>query len=788
MRRLVSGRVSRHARCRGALVVACFAVLGAASLPVLAEPESRPSSAPSVPASPAETGIPLAEPGSAAEPDAAVPEIDAGTRAPKEDAGIAVAPDAATAPESDAGTAASSGEPATAAEPEAAADQAGRPSDKGASSNAEAVAEFDAGSTDEPLHFEVVATVTRFDTAAGNVPATVSVVDSEQAAARPANNADDLLRSQAAITGQRYQGIGNAYPHILTVRGIRGSDRLLVLLDGQPINNSLNGYPNLNLLPVDRIHRIEFVRGPFSALYGSRAMAGVVNVITERGSLDPGIRLRSGVGPHGAAVIGTSAADVHGPVEYVLSYENREADNYLGNGSEPNVDYQHHRTHARIDLFRHKSASATITGGLYRSDMGFNQYVDLLDTPGLEFRLRNEGRSGMDDAWGQLGFSWRAAPALEVRLAGSILEHQQRFHSTPVMLEGSLPSGYEYSPERVESEAVAYRAEALARWWAAEWLAFVVGSDVVRDTGDWRTFDLNEDFLKTGMDAGVTTTAGYGQAEATLFDDRFRLIAGARVDNHTTFGTAASPKIGLSSELFPGTVVRTSFGRAFRSPSLTELYQPAWQRIPPYQTVGNEALRPESLYMADLGLEQRIGPHVKARATGFCGYGHDLISLRLQSDNKERYINQDRIRTAGVEIETMIDAGEHLRLLPSYVYTYSENAETKKPLDYVPAHVGGLTVMGRVPAGKTHFEGALDARFVGPREYAQARDPDVRKELEAYALANLRLQWVWPSVAVFADAYNLWNARYHENEGILAPRFLFLAGLRLDARWPWRGE
>lgn len=641
----------------------------------------------------------------------------------------------------------------------------------------------------EPLRpmpeYETVVTATRFDTALGNVPAVVSVVSGRDARARPVANADDLIRSSATADGQRYQGIGNAYPHMLSVRGIRGPDRLLVLLDGQPINNAINGFPDLNLLPVDRVARVEFVRGPFSALYGSQAMAGVVNVITERGSQNPGARLQSEVGPHGAHVLGGSVADGWGPAEITLSYDRRQTDNYLANSLEPNVDYRHHRLHTRVDLFRGGALSGTITGGLFRSDMGFDQYVDLRSIPGLGFWLRNEGRSAMNDGWAQVALAWKVLAPMEVHITGSMLRHEQRFHASAVLLEGEYPTGYVPAPELVTSDSVAWRGEALVRWSVSDWLATVLGGDVVRSGGEWRTVDLVDGRLKTGMDASATTEAVFAQMEATLLDRRLRVIGGARVDHHSTFGTALSPKIGLSHEVHDGTVLRASFGRAFRSPSLTELYQPAWQRIPPYQTVGNEALRPEMLYAVDGGVEQHFGRSVRARATGFYNQGRDLISLLLQSDNQEHYLNQGRIRTAGVELEATVELGERLRLFPSYTYTFSQSEETGKPLDYVAAHVAGLSVIGRLPVATGALEAALDVHMVGRREYAEARNPTARHDLGAHTVGNLRAQWILqPSVAFFADFFNLWDARYLENEGISAPRFQFLAGVRVEAQKP----
>jgi outer membrane receptor for ferrienterochelin and colicin len=192
------------------------------------------------------------------------------------------------------------------------------------------------------------------------------------------------------------------------------------------------------------------------------------------------------------------------------------------------------------------------------------------------------------------------------------------------------------------------------------------------------------------------------------------------------------------------------------------------------------------LYATDFGIEQRFGEEVTLRVTGFYNLGRDQISLKLQSDNKEHYVNHDRIRTAGIEVETGIDINRNLQVMPSYTYTFSEDDTTRKRLDYVPEHVGGLTLLGRLPAGKAWLQAAFDLQAVGPRQYVSSKDAKVREELEAHALANLRLQCAWPWVALFADFFNLWNADYLENESIRAPGFQFLAGVRVETRKPWK--
>lgn len=637
---------------------------------------------------------------------------------------------------------------------------------------------------EDPI-YEIVVTATRFDTALGNVPATVTIIDDEDAENLPSNTADDILRTQSSLSIQRHQGMGNAYPITLHLRGIEGAGRTLLLLDGQPLNNALTGSANLNMLPRDRIQRIEIVRGPFSSLYGSRAMAGVIHVITKPGGIDPGVGVSTALGPNASYVVAPFAANQVGPFELSLSYERRATDNYLSDEAQPNLDYEHHKLHARADLFRKRDVSVMATGGFNTSQMGFNQYIDLRNEPSLGFYVRNEGRNAKDNAYGNLSLQAKPIEEWELVLNGGGFFQEQRFHSVPVVLEGTLPGGQRaFAVEESIYKAQEWRLEALSRWSPADWLGLVCGFEQAWDVGRWRTEEMETGLRVTGLNAKTPRQAGYLQSELSFFDSVLSIIAGARLDHHPQFGFAFSPKAGASVKATPTTTIRASGGKAFRAPSLMELYSPPWQRIPPYLTEGNPDLEPETIYSADIGIEQKINDLFKGRVTGFFNYGNNLISLKLDGSGTERYLNIEEIVTAGAEVELDLRPFRGLKVTPNYTYTFSRDTSTKEELDYTPQHLLGLAVVGQKDWSWGYLTAAFDMHMIGPHWYSESRSPENRYHRDAYAVGNARIQLGWERFAVFADAYNLWDMRYQQTAGIDAARFQFLVGLRMEADWP----
>ncbi|MBK7629376.1 MAG: TonB-dependent receptor [Ignavibacteriales bacterium] len=114
----------------------------------------------------------------------------------------------------------------------------------------------------------------------------ISVIDAEQIINSNSNNVFDVLRNETGISFTR-QG-GNGTLSNIYIRG-SNSSHTLVLIDGVEVNltNDPSGVYDFSALPVDNIERIEVLRGPQSTLYGSDALAGVINIITKKGDGSP---------------------------------------------------------------------------------------------------------------------------------------------------------------------------------------------------------------------------------------------------------------------------------------------------------------------------------------------------------------------------------------------------------------------------------------------------------------------------------------------------------------------
>ncbi|MDA3832784.1 MAG: TonB-dependent receptor [Spirochaetales bacterium] len=127
---------------------------------------------------------------------------------------------------------------------------------------------------------EIVVTATKTEKNVEDAPGSVTVISKKEIERRNIKTVDEALSELTGIFVKRTKGLMDSTPSV-RVRGFKGDQYTLVLLDGQPLNDSYGGGVEWGMFPVDNIERIEVIRGAASALYGGNAMGGVINIITK---------------------------------------------------------------------------------------------------------------------------------------------------------------------------------------------------------------------------------------------------------------------------------------------------------------------------------------------------------------------------------------------------------------------------------------------------------------------------------------------------------------------------
>ena len=677
------------------------------------------------------------------------------------------------------------------------------------------------------LEFEesVVVTATQTERAVTEVAASVTILDAETIEASPARNIQDLLRRTPGIDFVERSGMAARSNSMLVVRGVPGTKRALFMVDGLPANDLGTGtLAELNLVQVQSVEQIEVVRGPFSSLYGANAFAGAINAITRQGAGPPTADFFASGGNSGYHQFGGSTRGESGPVAYSFTADRRRIDNVYNRDSRlsgsreipvQNVGYEDVRLSGRLDFAPADAWTVTLLPRISR-------YTSGLDVTGRLPVAVDENRTGTSVNFGGI-LRHRGAGPLSAQLKVSqrdLRSHifQENYTRTPTRqttIVGLPGSGLTESVERGAHPFAALTdrntaiqstlVEPQLTWTPSLSHSVVFGATYIHDRGHFgdsvivdrtnllgsdadlaaEAMGLQADLLAAGavnpfvsivrdpplgdvfpLSAGSRelfhVAAAYVQDEWDVAD-RVRLVPGLRFDYHSRFGTVASPKVALLYSITPSTRVRTSAGRAFRAPSLSELFgNVVFHGTTP--GFPNPDLRPEYIISFDGGIQHEVSRAFRTEMNVFHNDMTDLVQLIAAADRSHfDWVNVAEARSTGVELVANGQAADWLDYYANYTYTDSEDLATGNLLSRVPRHKVNLGLEVGAWLGSWRLTGSLDQRWVDER-FQTSRGRPVW--LEEYVRTDFGL-YVRPNddLRVGVQVLNLMDAYYDETLG-----------------------
>lgn len=452
-----------------------------------------------------------------------------------------------------------------------------------------------------------------------------------------------------------------------------GSERVLVLMDGQPFIGRIAGAIDLSRLSTAMIERLEVVKGPQSTLYGSEAMGGVVNVITRRptgaawgagGALTAGSQGRFDIDAHGNVRLGavTALGDVG----------RRTVERVAGAPDEAGAWAERWDGLVKVRWAPEREGRPVVEGSAFF----------------LDERQRWKGgqlfQFADNQQWaGRVGATWEwGAHRLRPALYATGFDHLSRSASAEEPVEGT---GERETQRLLEAELVydvGLGEHGLDV--GVEARREVIRSD--RVTGGERTAHTLEPFL-----------------QATLAWGALRLVPGARLTWSEQWGTHATPKLAALYRPAPSLALRASFGRGFREPAFKEQYM-EFLNIGPgfgYTVRGNPDLGPETSRNVSAGIEW-AGEHVYLRAQVFDNRFDDFIETQAVGDSSGitvfTYGNIEDGWTRGAELEAGL-TWRAVRAELGYSLLRAERADTGEPLLGRPQSSGRASLAYAHPVG-----------------------------------------------------------------------------------------
>ena len=625
----------------------------------------------------------------------------------------------------------------------------------------------------------VVVTATRIEQPIADIGTTITVVEDTQIQAQKIDRVEDVLRQVPGV-----QVTQSGSPGSITDVSIRGATaaQTLILVDGVEVNAGATGSFDMANLTTDNLDRLEILRGAGGSLYGSQAIGGVINVLSQEGEGPPTASLVSAGGNHATSQQVATVSGASGNLGYsgALSYFSTEGfrpvnDNSDNLSGSMRLDYHLGDDTVIRGFARYIAANVSLPNYLVPSGVPLDTTAHQRD----EFMLF---KGEVEHHFGE---------NLLVRANAFFVRQDLRLNAPP------FPAGIVFGTPYFETDSIPDETrggniETIYTW--AQGFRTVFG------------FDFKDRWVRSGsfcsfcdpmppFGIGVSEFharrqeyAGYVEQEGSFFNGHVLVTGGFRADGNSQFGEEVSPAWSVAIPITRiSTTLRGSYSEGFRAPAFNELY---------YPNFGNPGLKPEISSEYDGGFTTNFGERASLTATYFSRRVHDLIVTvpckygpPCLFDSEAG--NAARVDVQGVEIVPHLAIVKGLTLSGNVTVLDETHADvagsTARPLRVAKHTASALLEYARSANFLPHdrVTASVNYIFVGDRD--DLTTEGTVGNHAAYNLVNAVVSYAMGiplrhvhSEEVFARVSNLMDRHYSEAFGFPAPTINVLAGVKLD--------
>lgn len=582
-----------------------------------------------------------------------------------------------------------------------------------------------------------------------DAPANITVITSDDIKRHNYRTVADVLAAQSGF----YKSYDRDYAYI----GVRGfsspgdySTKVLMVIDGQRVNENLyssSTFGDLSYVDIDMIERIELIRGPGSALYGSSAIFAVINIITKdsahfkngevsvlggNNATDKERITLSHIFDNDAAIL-VSASRYHSDGDDNLYYEVFD-DPATNNGYAEDLDSHD----GRALLFKGKVGRFTAQAIYYKRDK---------DVPTAAWDTAFNAGINSQDEQAFVSLKYQDSVADNIKLNAQAAYTDYHYEGTYPYEDPGIVIGFDGADSRWLDGSVDvtyYQSDSL------NWLLGVYAMDSLEEKQIYEY----DGVTYLDVDEPVDLYSAYLQ---NIFHATRNLsfTVGARYDRYDSIGGNISPKVSAVYAFSPVSSLKAIYGEAFRAPNAYELYYHDGN----FFQKGNPDLDEEKIRNFELVFEHYFSTGHYFKVNGFYYEMKNLIQQTTDIDDGLLvFRNLSEAESSGVELSYNYLFENGIDTSVNYTYQNSEDKESGASLSNSPEHLANASVT--VPFS-SRFESTVSLQHVGEKKNPYG------ETLDDYTIANLSINGfdVLKGLDLSAAVYNLFDTTYSSSGG-----------------------
>ncbi|WP_299692454.1 TonB-dependent receptor [uncultured Vibrio sp.] len=596
---------------------------------------------------------------------------------------------------------------------------------------------------------QMVVTATRTEMALKKAPASMSVITAQDIEDNPSITLADIVAESTSVESDFDST--RAGRQMISIRGM-DSDYTLIMVNGRRLSSAsaiIRGNDfDLSTIPADSIERVEIIRGPMSALYGSDGMGGTINIITKAPdndwsttiNMDTSSPLDGDGGQEHSVGLTTSGALIDDELFARLSVNQTGRDAW-------------------------KPYSGTHSSGYDRKDITALEERDTLSVlASLTWHATDNQTIDFD-----FGYSDDERESA-AESSTSVIESDTRVvrNSQAITHSGFWSWGdtqVRYSRESVTDNDAADLGNNFSS--DIEELTQIVEASATTYLGENHTLTFGMDYQLSELTNKENLVSGTSEAyqgalfiqDQWLVNDKLTATLGGRLDKHELYGEEFSPRVYLVHQTTNDLIIKGGIGKAFKAPTLTQ-NQPDYQ-VPSCKgscaLVGNEDLKPETSLNYELAtvytqprwnieaalFRNEINDLID-RTEGYCPQGGDWNERALQCENpdgsptgelgEKTYENVSEAIIQGLELGGMYQISDAWDVSGNYTYLDTEDKSTGEQLLERYKHSGFVKLNWSPNYGLNTF---ISARYRGERQIESDLTQDAYTTLNLGAIYNV---------------------------------------------------